>query len=202
MKRFKIFAIILVSVCALLGVLYLMSIAKEMEKYTLSSYDSRNMFILISSSGEEFKNISEIKELMEYTSNLIEGSGYKCKVVDIDGMDKKSVETAINKAAKGAGKYILLDINPTKLVVSDKSIILRVSKLEENSYRENLEYARLVKDGIKDKDPDLVVHIISDDKQEYFQNSSEKCLRLELWDGIDDENAKKLISTVLSSVID
>lgn len=200
MKRFKIFVIILVSLCALLGVLYLMSIAREMEKYTLSSSSSDGyVFILISSSGKEFKNLSEKKEIMEYASSLIEGSGYKCRIVDIDGMDKKSAEKAINKAAKGAEKYILLDINPTKLVVSDKSIILRVSMLEENKYHENLEYAKNVKAGIKDKE--LVVHIISDDKQGYFQNSSEKCLRLELWDGIDDDKAKKLISTLLSPVI-
>lgn len=198
-KRFKIFVIIFVSVCALLGVLYLMSIAKEMERYTLSTSDSGYMFILISSSGEEFKNLSGKKELMEHTCSLIEGNGYKCRIVDIDGMDKESAEKAISKAAKRAEKYILLDINPTKLVVSDKSIVLRVSKLEESSYQGNLEYARLVKAGIKDKQ--LVVHIISDDKQGYYKNSGEKCLRLELWDGIDDEKARDLISTVLSSII-
>lgn len=199
MKRFKIFVIIFVSVCAFLGVVYLISIAKEMERYTLSTTDNGYMFILISSSGEEFKNLSGKKELMDYTCSLIEGNGYRCRIVDIGGMDKKSAEKAISKAAKGVGKYILLDINPTKLVVSDKSIVLRISKLEESSYRENLEYARTVKAGIKDKE--LVVHIISDDKQGYYQNSSDKCLRLELWDGIDNEKARYLISVVLSSVI-
>lgn len=200
MKRFKYFVIILVAVCTLLGVLYLMSIARKMEKYTLSSYGSGYGFILISSSGEEFKNLSGRKELMEYTSSLIEGSGYKCRVVDIDEMDKASAEKAINKAAREAEKYILLDISPTKLVVSDNSIILRVSKLDESSYRKNLEYAKSIKDGIKDKG--LVVHIISDDKQSYYQNSYENCVRLELWDGIEDDMARKLISTVLSSVIE
>lgn len=199
MKRFRIFVIILVAVCALLGVLYLMSIAREMEKYTLSPSGSGYAVILVSSSGEGFKNVTDRKKLMDYTCSLIEGSGYKCKVVDIDGMDKKSAEKAINDAAKGVEKYILLDISPTKLVVSDKSIILKVSKLEENSYRENLEYAKHVKSGIKDKG--LVVHIISDDKQGYYQNRYDKCLRLELWDEIGDDKAREIISIVLSSVI-
>jgi hypothetical protein len=177
-----------------------MSIAKEMERYTLSSSSNGYEFILISSSGEEFKNLPEKKALIEYTSSLIEGCGYECSIVDIDGMDQKSAEKAIDGAVKGAEKHILLDINPTKMVVSDKSIILKVSRLEENNYRQNLEYAKSVKAGIKDKE--LVVHIISDDKQGYYQGNCEKCLRLELWDGIDGDNARKLISTMLSSVIE
>ena len=199
MRRFKIFVIILVAVCAILGVIYLMSIAKDMERYTISSSGSSYGFVLVSSSKEGFKNISEKKELLEYAAGLLKGAGYSCSYVEIGGMDNKTAEEAIQKAMKGAGRYILLDICPTKLVVSDKSLILRVSRLEEGRYHNNLEYAKTVKAGIKDEG--IVVHIISDDKNWYYQSLGEKCLRLELWDNIADDKAKELISTTLSAVI-
>lgn len=199
MKRFKAFIIILIAVGTMLGLLYLISIAKEMEKYALSPSGGGSTFILVSVADESFKSISETQSLADYTSSLFKGAGYGCSCVDIRGMDHKSAQKTIRSAVKGAGSHMLVDIRPTKLVVSEKSVILRVSSLDEDKYGENLELAKEVKNKIKGKG--LSIHIVIDDKQEYNQYQGEKCLRVELWDGVSEEGAKELISTILSAVI-
>jgi hypothetical protein len=90
-----------------------------------------------------------------------------------------------------------MDINTTKLLTSKNSVILRVGNNNNSKYDENFEYAK----SIKENAAGLKTTIISDSKNNYYQELAYKAVRVEISEQSNYEEAENCIAKILKPVI-
>jgi hypothetical protein len=199
LKKFRLFVITSVAIGTLLSIFYLIYVAKQMEMYTLSRNDGNPSFILYSSGGGSFKNMKDEQNILKHTEKILESSGYDALALSIPGYNENIARDSIIKNMKKNKKYIILDISPTKLLVSNKAFIVRIGNKDNPKYDENMEYGRFIKENINDKE--LKVNLLTDLRSNYNQDIGYKSIRIEIAESLSESYAQAVLSKIAAVLI-
>ncbi len=96
--------------------------------------------------------------------------------------------------------YILIDINPTKLIQNENTILIRIGKSESIKYENNLEYASRLKEALLKKYKILKVNTLTDSKNTYNQELGHTAIRLEISEALTYKNARNLTTYILETL--
>jgi hypothetical protein len=193
LKKLKIIILAIVIISTLLSILYLSYIAEQMERYTISRSDGEKCFVLFTSTSGSLSDGKNISSLLTDTQKALNDSGYDAVIIG----NKEDVEEKLKANIKNNKKYIFMDINTTKLLTSKNSVILRVGNNYNSKYDENFEYAK----SIKENAAGLKTTIISDSKNNYYQELAYKAVRIEISGQSNYEEAENCITIILKTVI-
>jgi hypothetical protein len=200
MKKIKIVTIVAIVIFTVGAIAYLIFHAEKMEKYTLSKNDGGICFVVYSSSGGSFKDGVIINEILKYTSNFAISAG--CNAINLGVKSslspEKLREELLNNMKQGK-KYILLDINLSKLVVNKNTALLRLGNKNNPKFQENFGYADAIKSNIKDKS--TKINIIIDHKDNHNQDMGYRAIRLEIADKNTYEDAKAVLSKIIEAMV-
>lgn len=195
MKTLKGFILFIIALCTALAILYLIFQAKKLEQYTGAIDYSDKCYILYSSDGGELKDAENISNILSFAADFLKQSGTDAAA--INETQKEKIKSKIMDLMKKDKKYILIDINPTKLILSENTVLIRLGKKENPKYESNLEYALKLKEAISNKYKNLKVNTLTDSKYSYNQDMGHTAIRLEISESLTCENAKTLTSYIL-----
>lgn len=197
LRRFRIFVIGTIAVCTFLSLLYLVYIAKLVEKYTIAGTGGDLCFIMYSSSGGMIKGDKTIYDVIKNTADKINDSGYDSVIIEPEEPEELSKE--VIKSMKKNKKYILLDISSGNAVINKNTLLIRLQNKDTVRYKENLESAEAVKKYLNDKD--IKVNIITDTKSSVNQNIGCCSLKLEISKNNTFDEAKNIILNAVYSLM-
>lgn len=198
MKTFKGFILFIIALCTALSILYLIFLTKNLEKYTGAMDYSGNYYILYSSEGGSLKSGENISNILSYGADFLKQSGVNTKT--ITETESNKIKSKILNTMKKDRKYILIDINTTKLIQNENTILIRLGKKDNTKYESNLETASKLKGIIAGKYKNLKVNTITDSKNNYNQDLGHIAIRIDISESLTLENAKKLTSYLLESL--
>lgn len=198
MRTIKTFIIVLIGVCTALAIGYLVLQAKRLERYTAMVDYMEKYYIVFSSGGGTLKDSKNISDIRKFALDYIKQSG--AGGVEIKAVESNLIRKEIINSMKRERQYILADVNITKLLTSENSILIRVGKKDNDKYNDNMEYASKVKELIASVSKDIKVSIISDSKNNYNQDLGYRSIRIEISNKNTYENGKRLLALVFDAL--
>lgn len=198
MKTLKGFILIVIALCTAMAILYLVFQAKKLERYTGVIDNGDKCYIVLSTEGGGIKNGKKISEILNFSVDFLKQSGMDAALVEETKNDK--IKKEIVNLMKRDRKYILVDINPTKLISNEGTVLIRLGKKNNPNYENNLVYATKLKEIMSSKYNNIKVNIIGDSKNSYNQDLGHNAVRIEISHNISYENAKILMSYVLETM--
>lgn len=198
MKTLKGFVLFIIALCTALSILYLIFQAEKLEEYTGAVGSSDKYYIIFSSSGGKLKGGESVSDILSFAEDFLKQSGKAAAAVKETQNDK--LKRKIMDLMKRDRTYILIDINPTKLIQNENTILIRIGKSENAKYESNLEYASRLKETLSNKYKILKVNTLTDSKSTYNQELGHNALRLEISESLTYENAKTLTSYILKTL--
>lgn len=198
MKTIKGFILFIIALCTALAILYLIFQTKKLEKYTGVIDYADKCYILFSTDGGEIKDGKSITDVLGFSGDFLKQSGMEAIVVNETQNNK--IKNKIVDSMKKDRKYILVDINSTKLISNENTILIRLGKKDNTKYESNMEYASKLKEALSQKQNTIKVNIIGDSKNNYHQDLGHMAIRLDISQNISYENAKILMSYILETL--
>jgi hypothetical protein len=197
LKTIKSFILFIIAVCTALAILYLIFQTKKLEKYTGVIDYADKCYILFSTDSGEIKDGKSITDVLGFSGDFLKQSGMEAIVVEETQNNK--VKNKILDSMKKDRKYILVDINSTKLISNENTILIRLGKKNNTKYEANMEYASKLKEALSQKH-NIKVNIIGDSKNNYHQDLGHMAIRFDISQNISYENAKILMSYILETL--
>lgn len=198
MKTIKGFILFVIALCTALAILYLVFQAKNLERYTGAADYSDKCYILFSTQGGELKDKMNISKILDFSAEFLKQSNMDAIIVD-ETQNSKVKNKIISKMKKNQ-EYILVDINPTKLITNENTILIRLGKKDNSKYESNMEYASKLKEAVTGKYKNLRVNILTDSKNTYNQDLGHTAIRLDISQNLSYDNAKILLSYILGTL--
>lgn len=191
--------IFIIALCTALAILYLIVFqVRDLEKYTSVTDCDDKCYILFSTEGGTLNDGTGITKILGFAADFLKQSEMDAAIVD-ETQDSKIKGKVVNLMKKDR-EYILVDINPTKLITSESTILIRLGKKDNTKYESNMEYAAKLKEAISSKYSNLKVNILSDSKNTYNQDLGHNAVRIDISKNLSYENAKVLISYILETM--
>jgi hypothetical protein len=198
LKTMKGFILFIIALCTALAILYLVFQTRRLEKYTGVIDYSDKCYIIFSTDGGVLKDGRNINDVLSFTADYLKQSEMEAVVVNETKNDK--TKNKIVDLMKKDRKYILLDINPTKLISNESTILIRLGKKDNTKYESNMQYASKLKAAIISKYNTIKVNIIGDSKNNYNQDLGHIAMRFDISENISYENTKTLMSYLLETL--
>lgn len=198
MKTIKGVILFIIALCTALSILYLIFQARKLESYTGAIEAADKCYILFSSDGGKLKNGENISSILSFAADFLKQSG--ADAVAINETQNNKIKKEILDLMKKDQKYILIDINPTKLILNENTILIRLGKKDNTKHESNMEKALILKEAILGNYKDLKVNILTDSKNNYNQDLGHTALRLDIAESLSYENAKILTSYILETL--
>lgn len=188
----------LVFLFTVLCTIYLIYVAKNIEKYTISEIEGEKYFIIYSSTSLKTVDGHEIGELLKYTDNCIKELGFDGAVLEYK--DGESFKRDALKIMRTNKQYILVDMGLSNLLVNKNTLLIRAGVEKSDITDENIEYALGLKDKLNREN--IKINILPDLKNTWNSDMGYRSLRMDICGKNTFEECKNLIFILFKSFME
>lgn len=189
MKAAKIIIVFMVFLFTVLCTIYLIYVAKNMEKYTIAELDGEKYFILYSSESLKTSDEHVIGELLRYMKNCINELGFDAAILEYKNEKQFNRDTL--KLMKKEKQYILIDIGLSNLLVNKNTLLIRAGVEKTDITNENIEYALRLKKRLEGEN--IKINVLPDTKNTWNRDVGYRSLRMDICSKNSIEECKNLI---------
>lgn len=200
MKKIRAGIVGIILMITFLAIIYLIFQAQIIEKYAMSRNDGGKVFIIYSSNGGELKGSEDISEVLHYTKESIEEAGYGAVNIGIkDGCSESEIINDICDVMSKNKQYILIDINATRLVVNNNTIVIMPGNKENKKFEDNTSLANDIKNSLTSEKIKVRIYngLINTD----LFDMGNKSIRIDMANGNTVDEAIKIMEKVVIVLI-
>lgn len=189
LKAVKIIIVFAVFLFTVLCTIYLIYVARNMEKYTIAELDGDKYFIVYSSESLKTSDEHRIEELLGYIKNCIHEAGFDIAILEYK--NEKQFNRDALKLMKKEKQYILIDIGLSNLLVNKNTLLIRAGVQKADYTNENIEYALRLKKRLDEEN--IKINVLPDTKKTWNSDMGYRSLRIDICSKNSIEECKNLI---------